>query len=55
MDLALAINIFLRQSVQIGGMPCEGADLMPCEGAGLQIRRFRPLPIKPHVKIIGKG
>ena len=47
MDLASAINMFLRQSVQIGGMPCEGADL--------QIRRFRPLPIKPHGKIIGKG
>ena len=26
-----------------------------CSGRVLQIRGFRPLPIKPHEKIIGKG
>ena len=32
-----------------------GSAVLPRLATGLQILTFRPLPIKPHEKIIGKG
>ena len=39
----------------VGPVGPAGPAVLPRLATGLQILTFRPLPIKPHEKIIGKG